>query len=331
MSQAAQDQITQATDPETFTALILENAHLRVAIYPELGAKVGSILSLPGEHELLQQPLLPYATRTAEMAFDEGDASGYDECIPSVSGCELRSGGELLQVPDHGDFWRLPFAVAAANAQRVTMAAEGFSLPLLFEKTITLEGERILLGYRLTNVGGAPLEYLWSAHPGFVVDPGDRIELPRSIDTVMVQGSGGNRLGPESSRRSWPLTTTETGDATDLSLVGHPADQVGDKLFAIAPPEGWCALNRVSKGVRIEWRFDPVQAPYLGIWICYNGWPEGKSAKQFCVALEPCTAPADSLAAAIDQGHGRKLSPQSTDEWQVEVRISSSTRTTGKG
>ena len=307
--------------PLALESAVLENEQLRLTIYPSLGAKIGSIRTRPGDHELLQQPLLPYAPRDRTMAFEDGDASGYDECIPSVSGCELDMPGGTLSIPDHGDFWRLAFDVTDADAAHVAMSATGFSLPLHLQKTIALEGNRIILSYKLTNTGAGVVQYLWSAHPGFAVEPGDRIELPSSVESVMVQGSAGGRLGAEGARHAWPLTTTNSDDATDLSLVGSGEEPVGDKLFALAPPEGRCALRRARIGRRIEMRFDPRHAPYLGLWICYNGWPESKTAKQFCVALEPCTAPADSLAAAMIQGLGKRLDPNASDEWQVELRI----------
>ena len=39
---------------------------------------------------------------------------------------------------------------------------------------------------------------------------------------------------------------------------------VGDKLYAPAPGEGWAALERRSRGVRLEVRFDPNVLPWLG-------------------------------------------------------------------
>jgi galactose mutarotase-like enzyme len=326
----------------------LANHHLRLEIYPDLGAKIGSMILLQGNqeanqernkkanhngshntsHELLQQPLRPYARRDRTMAFEDGDASGYDECIPSVSACELiglSDSAEPVAIPDHGDFWRLPFAVIEADDRHISMEATGYSLPLRFRKTVHLEGNRVSLEYRLTNTGDTAVHYLWSAHPAFAVDPGDRIELPKSVESVMVQASRYGRLGAQGTRHSWPLTTTASDDAVDLSVVGAVAELAGDgiaeKLFALSPGEGWCVLHRLGIGGRVEMRFDPRQAPYLGLWLCYGGWPEGKPARQYCVAVEPCTASADSLASAIGEGLGRKLAPHASHEWRVELLI----------
>ena len=85
---------------------------------------------------------------------------------------------------------------------------------------------------------------------------------------------------------------------TDLSVAQPPESGIGDKLFAgpLSANENWCALERPKAGVRIKVGFDPAATPYLGLWICYGGWPDRPGPKQTCVAMEPATAPVDSLA-----------------------------------
>jgi hypothetical protein len=303
-------------------SIILVSDHLRAEILPSMGGKIGSIRALPEDEELLQQPLVPYVPRTRTMAFEDGEASGYDECVPSVSGCDIEGESVAISIPDHGDFWRLPFDVLEADANHVVLEATGFSLPLRFRKTVQLEGSKLLLSYELQNMGGFPVNYLWSAHPGFAVEAGDRVVLPGSVDRVTVEWSAGGRLGAQGGIHSWPKTQTNAGRPTDLSVVGTVEEKVGDKLFASAPVEGWCALDRIRLGRRIEMHFDPRQAPYLGLWLAYAGWPEDRSPKQFCVALEPCTAPTDSLAVSIRRGWATLLTPQAINRWQVEVLVS---------
>jgi galactose mutarotase-like enzyme len=299
---------------------VLSSGSLRVEVLPELGAKISSLRILPEGEELLQQSLLPYAARSRNMAFEDGDASGIDECIPTVSGCEIDGDKGRLSVPDHGDFWRIPFAWQWEGTELV-LEATGFTLPLRFEKRIRLEGNRILLSYRLENTGGVSVPFLWSAHPGFAVDEGDRVHLPASVKNTTVWYSGQSRLGSSGSRHPWPLTIGSDGKQIDLSLAGGPDDGVGDKLFADAPKEGWVALERRRVGCRIEVLFDPVHAPFVGLWLAYGGWPEGRAVRQHCVALEPCTAPVDSLAAAMEQGSSRHLAPGVTTEWKMEIHV----------
>ena len=301
--------------------LVLQSENLRVTVLPELGGKIASLRWLPEGVELLQAPLAPYAGRTMSMGFDESDAGGFDECLPSVAACAIKTSGGVVQVPDHGDFWRIPWDAEAEEEDVIRLAATGLSLPLRFEKTLELHGSTLAIRYRVRNVGQYDVEYAWSAHPLFAVDPGDAVDLPESVDHVTVEGSAGNRLGARHSRHAWPRTVDQRKNGIDLSVAGSPGDGVGDKLFAEAPAEGWAALERVGPGLRIEVRFDPQQCPWLGLWLCYGGWPAGNTRRQQCVAIEPCTAPADSLAEAIAGGWARSLAPEESDEWWVRIGV----------
>ena len=89
-------------------------------------------------------------------------------------------------------------------------------------------------------------------------------------------------------------------------MAGNVSDNIGDKIYAAAPPEGWCAIERRSAGLRVQVEFDPSLSPFLGLWLCYGGWPEGHPKRQYCVALEPCTAPVDSLATAMARRMGEE-------------------------
>jgi galactose mutarotase-like enzyme len=145
--------------------------------------------------------------------------------------------------------------------------------------------------------------------------------LPESITTLRLEGSGGGRLGKGGDRVRWPMAAVAGGGATDLSTVQGYGSGIGDKLFAgpLAPGESCAELERPSAGVRIKVSFDAAENPYLGLWICYGGWPERPGAKQMCVALEPATAPVDSLA---ERGPwSRTLGPWERFHWAMTLAI----------
>lgn len=254
---------------------MLANASLEVDVLPELGGKLSSLRCIPSNAELLQQPLAPYALRTMKMGFEESDASGFDECLPSVAACKVMTEGAVVLIPDHGDFWRLPWRCEEGNDE-VHLSAKGVSLPFQFDKALRLSGSSLEIRYTVSNIGREPLPYIWSAHPLFSVDPGDRIVLPESVKTVKVESSVGGRLETGGLLHPWPRTSTPDGMETDLSIANSVDACTGDMLYAAAPAEGWAALERMCKGIRIEVRFDPQKTPYLGLWLCYGGWPEGK-------------------------------------------------------
>jgi hypothetical protein len=140
--------------------------------------------------------------------------------------------------------------------------------------------------------------WAWSAHPGYLAEEGDLLELPESIQTLRLEWSRNNRLGKAGDTVRWPLAKLTAGGECDLRISTEAHSGVGDKLFAgpLTASENWCALVRPKAGVRLRVGFDAVATPFLGLWICQDGYPEGDGAKQHCVAMEPTTAPVDSLA-----------------------------------
>jgi galactose mutarotase-like enzyme len=299
-----------------------------VTILPHLGGKIASIRV--GDKELLQSPLAPYAPRTHTMSFDAGDASGWDECLPSVATCTVETASGTASIPDHGDLWRTQWSEIGnqgSDGRLVTLRGECFSLPLVLERTVGLaeadSGWKLELSYKVSNAGSVPAPWSWAAHPLFVAEAGDRIRLPRSIHMLRLEGSGGGRLGRNGDAVSWPEATLAIGGRTDLSVAQPPDSGIGDKLFAgpLREIENWCALERPKAGLRIKVGFDAAATPYLGLWICYGGWPERSGTKQMCVAMEPATAPVDSLAETGPWS--RILLPGQSYSWPMAVVIDS--------
>lgn len=289
-------------------------------VIPELGGKISS-LRYRGV-ELLQAPLRNYRMPTPDMGFDESDASGMDECLPSVAPCEIAGPKGKVLVPDHGEFWRLPCTVDAAGDREARLAAESFMLPLRLERALKLDEGSLRIDYRLENQSEAETPYLWSAHPLFAAEEGDAIVLPDAVTQLTVEGSAHERLGAKGDRVTWPAATLRNDGNTDLSRAGSPEDDIGDKLWCAAPKEGWAVLERRRAGLRIKVEFDPERIPYLGLWLCYGGWPEGQAKRQQCVAIEPCTAPGDSLAEALEKGWARMLGPGQPAVWWMTIGVS---------
>jgi galactose mutarotase-like enzyme len=292
-----------------------------VSILPRLGAKVASILFQ--NHELLQTPLHPYALRTRTMGFNEGDASGWDECLPSVAGCTVETAAGVATIPDHGDVWREQWQTVARTENSATLCGEGFSLERKLTLTETAKGCRIDAAYKVTNIGTTETPWSWSAHPGYAAETGDILHLPDSIQALRIEWTRHDRLDKSDGAATWPLAKLTAGGQTDLRVSPPTHSGVGDKLFAgpLAAQENWVALERPKVGVRLRVSFDAAATPYLGLWICQDGYPEGGGLLQHCVAMEPCTAPVDSLAVAGPWS--RILQPGESFRWPMVVEIES--------
>lgn len=304
----------------TFNRLALKTDKLEVELLPELGGKISSLRR--NGTELLQGQLKPYTLRTPTIRFEESDASGFDECLPSVSACEIVWPSKTIQIPDHGEFWRLPCQVTHQKVNEVHLSAIGSVLPLRFDRKLKLQGETLQIDYRVENTGDVNTPYVWSAHPLFCVDPDDEIVLPPSVHKVSVEASTRDRLGAKGSVHNWPVAELKGNGQINLSQVGRASDDTGDKLYTIAPTEGWAAIERKRAGLRVAVGFDVKSALYLGLWLCYGGWPEGNGNRQQCVALEPCTAPGDSLALALEKGWARILTPGQSSSWTITITVS---------
>ncbi len=309
------DQLTPAYEEK----VVIKAGTCFLTLLPQLGGKISSLRV--NDCELLQAPLAPLAPRTHTMPFDASDASGWDECLPSVAACTVSTPAGPAEIPDHGDLWRVAWEPVSASTLRATC----FSLPLTLERAILLDetanGWQLRLSYKLTNIGRQPTPWSWAAHPLFAVDPGDSVVLPGSITSLRVEGSAGNRLGNAGDSIAWPHATLAHGTSADLSIVQSPRSGIGDKLFAgpLARNENWCELHRPRAGLRWRISFNPAITPYLGLWLCYGGWPDRPGPRQNCVALEPATAPVDSLAQTGPWS--RTLEAGQSTSWSMSLDI----------
>jgi galactose mutarotase-like enzyme len=259
------------------------------------------------------------------MPFSDGDASGWDECLPSVTNCTVQTAHGVAEVPDHGDIWRVAWQVSSSDNGSLTLRAECFSLPLTLERTLTLtetaQGYRLHASYKLTNTGSAETPWAWSAHPGYAAEEGDILALPDSINVLRIEWTRNDRLDKSNGTAAWPIAKLTAGGETDLRLSTAAHSGVGDKLFAgpLAAPENWVTLTRPKAGVRLRVSFDAEKTPYIGLWICQDGYPEGGKNQQHCVAMEPTTAPVDSLA--ITGPWSRSLSAGESYSWPMTLDL----------
>jgi galactose mutarotase-like enzyme len=283
---------------------ILENEHLRVVIAPQRGGKLISLFSRRTNTEWLLPPLRPYAEARTDAGFENWDGGGFDECLPTVA----PSG----TAPDHGELWRRPWQ----EEDPVTLRSTACGGALTVQRRALLDGSSLLLHYQVKNVGQHVQSLLYSAHPLLRVEQGDRILLPDEVRSIRVEGSRKHRFGKRGDSIAWPAAEGE-----DLSMLGPPDGTQADKLFTSILSEGWCAIFRPSLREGIKLLFDVQTLPYVGLWICRAAWPESGEAKQYTVALEPASAPADALADAECEGTAWRFEPGQERSWTLRFAL----------
>ena len=292
----------------------LKNSELSVEVLPAEGGRISSLKSLHSDMEFLTQSRRrgQYPQSGLETRFQDGPCAGIEECLPTVGPSGLETVGG--PAPDHGDFWQLPWQLLAASDTDASMSAAGFSRTLRFSKQLTLERNTLRVAYAVENAGSTAQSFLYACHPLFAVSAGDRVLLPGEIQEVRLDYSKGDRLGTTGSLIPWP--TTKSGIRLDVAL--GPEAGTAEMFYTPRLQEGLCGIYREASAQVLEVSFDTGRLPFLGLWLCYGGWPnDGGEPRQYAVALEPTTSPCNTLANAQRANTAISLEAGETYDWEI--------------
>ena len=293
--------------------IALTNSSLSVSIVPEEGGRINSLASRVTGIEFLTQSTNEdlHLKPDLDAQFQHGACAGIEECLPTVGSCDDTTAGG--PVPDHGDFWQLSWQVTTQSADHAALAANGFSRPLLFQKTISLQETGLSIHYRVQNVGQSDTSFLYACHPLFAIEPGDQVVLPSEVESLQLTYSRTGRMGQPGDQVSWP------GNGLDMVLPAETGE--AEMLYTDKLSRGRCGLFR-SKGKQgLLLSFSPQKLRYLGLWLCYGGWPGGSAPQQYAVALEPTTAPCGTLKQAQEKGLAFRLAPGEDFEWELGIHL----------
>jgi galactose mutarotase-like enzyme len=296
----------------------LQNSELAIKVIPAEGGRISSLKSLKSGIEFLTQSqrIGPYPEAGLQTQFRDGACAGIEECLPTVgpSGPETDGG----PAPDHGDFWQLPWQILTASRSEIAMSAVGFSRPLKFQKRLALNGNILRVSYLAENFGTGPQSFLYACHPLFAVEAEDRIILPDEVHELTLDYSRNARLGQPGSMITWPVA--KSGHHLDVAF--GPETATAEMFYTSRLNQGTCGIYRKASGQILEVLFDTHRLPYLGIWLCYGGWPDGSTGPlQYAVALEPATAPCNTLAKAQETNTAIILKPGESFDWEITFKV----------
>ncbi len=280
----------------------LSNEAVSLSIAPALGGRIVSLKDrvsrrewldgwAPANKRRLWQPVDP-------ANFETGPGAGIDECLPTVLPCRI--GRKSL--PDHGELWnQSPEFRVEPNA--------GFScrwilksLPLDFERRISLTRNSVRLDYRLGNRADAPTPFLWAWHPLFSWKRGDRIV---STEKTCLS-PGGGEVGP------WP--------GNDLSRAFFPKGTTPAAKVFLGPLAKGRAEIHAASGARLSMTWPASLFPYAGIWITRGFW---KGLHHW--AIEPTNAPVDRLSEIQKPSAISLLAPREVREWTLVIKLTPET------
>ena len=131
---------------------------------PELGGKILSFYRKDKDFELAAQKgrgdglILSGAERFSDYAF------GMDDAFPNIDAEEFLWNDRRLRYPDHGEIWNHAFQVQEQGElfAKLSWRSEAFSY--LYEKSFSLEGEKLRIRYRICNPGREEIPCIWTWH-----------------------------------------------------------------------------------------------------------------------------------------------------------------------
>lgn len=202
-----------------------------LTVNPDRGGRISS-LRLRGE-ELLDQGI--GAGDPDAEDFVAAGASGWDEMVPNVDASTYPGSGPWagIQLPDHGEAWRMPWSVLEQSAGSASMECNGSVLPWRLRRQLVLTERAVRVDYTYCNEGAHPLYAYWCAHPLFRYEAGMEIGV-----------EGGDLLA---------------GLAEGTSIKRFLRRESVDRVRL-----SW------SSGTAIEIAWDRHVTPYVGVWAC-NG------------------------------------------------------------
>lgn len=306
-------------------SLVIHNECIRVRVIPQLGCKIVEIYDFKNGHEWLwSDSSRPIKAAQYGDRYDLYDISGFDECFPNI-GISQDPNNHEIRLTDHGEIWSLPWQVTE-KAFGLEASVIGKLFEYRFSRELLLDNSKITFKYSVTNIGAAPITYVWSAHPLFAINEDMKIEITGNPKMSKEFGYGG-RIGADGenwyeghlTEHVWPRVFGADGQVSDISEISlHKV--LTDKVVLEAPIDGLVVLRKLASGRSLTMKFSPVETPFLG--ICYNfgAWPlTGEPATW--VALEPTTGKTDRLDECVELDCARVLEPDSSATWSLEIEL----------
>lgn len=198
-----------------------------LTVNPERGGRITS-LRLDG-NELLEQGI--GVDDPSARDFVAAGARGWDELVPTVDPSRYPAGSAFagLELPDHGEAWRLPWRVHDATDSSATMECFGVQLPWRLARRIELNERAVHVAYTYANAGSQPMLAYWCSHVLFRYERGMRVDG--------VEG----------------FTPPQPGASHKLRM--RPGSSSSARL-------AW------ASGASIEIAWDRSLTPYVGVWVC---------------------------------------------------------------
>jgi hypothetical protein len=280
----------------------IENEYIRVDVFPQVGAKVYNFIHKASNRNLLwHNPRVPPAAVTYGTLFDDHWSGGWDELVPNDVPFKMPS-GEML--PDHGEVWsqesEWDIIEESEDVVAVRFVTHGRILPTRFQKTISLRaGESFCsVRYVYTNLGAAPIDFLWNICTPFEISPATRLDIPARRGIIEATDPWNTLKFTPGTEYEWPCVTTPAGDRVDFRTMPPAYSGVTDYQYLPNVSSGWFAVTDTEAQVGFGMVFPPDVIPHLSLFRSLGGW-----RGQHLVSVEPSVGYPYDLAIAKETGN----------------------------
>lgn len=300
-----------------FNSLKIENEKLKIIIVPELGGKIASVIKKNKDFEFyFQHKENEFMKPELYSNFAEFDASGFDDCFPSVDSGAVSVNGKIIRYPDHGEIWSKKMTYKI-DGDFLKLCCSSGILPYNYEKSISLNGDTLLIDYSISNTGNESFPYIWTMHGLLNSEKDMEIFLPSGTKSVMnVQE---NKLfGRPGTLYSFPHALISNGMIYNLNKIESNYAESTVKFYVSDEiTSGECGVYYPSNDVNCRIYFDQKKLPYLGLWIT-----EGGFRGDYNLALEPSNGFYDSIDIAKKNGKLNRLNPGDEIKFSIKIKFS---------
>lgn len=300
--------------------LSIENDFIKLTFLPEIGGKMIELLNKNTCTQFLlenQSENNSYRKANCSDDFSKYDVSGFDECFPTVEECEIELLNQKFFFPDHGELWSKEWNCSIEN-NLIAFETTGVKWNYSFCKKIEIEQNSIIINYKLINNENFSFPFLWSAHPLLKIEEGDEIIFPPSMKKIFINWSSDETIGKYADEKPW---TKILNDEIDFAKIPSKNFHKALKIFSSRIDEGFIGLHKKKLNEIILFKFNPEEIPFIGLWLCYGGWPVDSQRKHFTIALEPANGKPDSLAKSIERNECCWIDANSEINWKLEINI----------
>jgi hypothetical protein len=313
----------QVHDDKTYLGMrvvSLENKYVRVSIFPEYGGKIFEFVYKPLDHNFIWENERIKSRRAYYGAnYDNFSTGGIEEAFPT--GLPSTYKGE--EIPFFGEVWSVPwdYSILCRSHEMVSVKLECFCsiYPVKIEKLISLanDGLSVEIEYRLINLSGLELDYIWGIHPSVSINPNCRINIPQTNYNINVMSPGewrGYSVNTDGKKFTWPYLGNN-----DLTKVMESDENIVLSIYSDCLSEGWLNVFDDSNKIGFGMYFDPEIFKILSIWLIYGGW-----RGHYCLMFEPFTSWPLALDKAVEAGNAVRMKPRETIETKIKYFITES-------